>query len=77
MATGFPTPISSKPTTHSTANFAAQAWTAHFFTRADGSRTTAELLDQLKADGALHPETPPAAFAEMLATLISGGFLQV
>jgi SAM-dependent methyltransferase len=55
----------------------AQAWTAHLFTRADGSRTTAELLDQLKADGALHPETPPTAFAEMLATLISGGFLQV
>ena len=55
----------------------AQAWTAHLFTRADGSRTTAELLQQLKADGALHPETPPEAFAEMLATLVSGGFLQV
>lgn len=55
----------------------AQAWTAHLFTRADGSRTTVELLDQLKADGALHPDTPPNAFAEMLATLVSGGFLQV
>ena len=55
----------------------AQAWTAHLFTRADGSRTTAELLEQLKADGALHPETPADAFAEMLATLVSGGFLQV
>ena len=37
----------------------AQAWTAHLFTRADGTRTVVELLDQLKADGALHPETPP------------------
>ncbi len=55
----------------------AQAWTAHLFTRADGTRTIVELLEQLKADGALHSETPPAAFAEMLATLISGGFLQV
>ena len=55
----------------------AQAWTAHLFTRADGSRTTTELLQQLKADGALHPETPPAAFIEVLSTLISGGFLQV
>jgi len=55
----------------------AQAWTAHLLTRADGSRTATELLEQLKADGALHPETPPDAFAEMLATLISGGFLQV
>jgi len=55
----------------------AQAWTAHLLTRADGSSTTSELLDQLKADGALHPETPADAFAEMIATLVSGGFLQV
>ena len=55
----------------------AQAWTAHLLARADGSLTAAELLDRLKSDGALHPETPASAFAEMLATLISGGFLQV
>jgi SAM-dependent methyltransferase len=55
----------------------AQAWTAHLLARADGSLTAAELLDRLKTDGALHPETPASAFAEMLATLISGGFLQV
>jgi SAM-dependent methyltransferase len=55
----------------------AQAWTAHLLTCADGSLTVAELLDRLKADGALRPETPASAFAEMLATLVSGGFLQV
>jgi hypothetical protein len=44
---------------------------------ADGSQTAADLLDRIKADGAVHPETPAEAFAEMLATLISGGFLQV
>ena len=55
----------------------AQAWTAHLLACADGSLTAAELLDRLKSDGALHPETPAIAFAEMLATLISGGFLQV
>ena len=55
----------------------AQAWTAHLLACADGSLTAAELLDRLKSDGALHPETPASAFAEMLATLISGGFLQV
>jgi methylase of polypeptide subunit release factors len=55
----------------------AQAWTAHLLARADGSLTAAELLDRLKSDGALHPETPASAFGEMLATLISGGFLQV
>jgi len=56
---------------------AAQAWTGHLLTCADGSLTAAELLERLKSDGALHPETPASAFAEMLATLISGGFLQV
>jgi hypothetical protein len=56
---------------------AAQAWTAHLLACADGSLTAAELLERLKANGALHPETPAGAFAEMLATLISGGFLQV
>jgi SAM-dependent methyltransferase len=56
---------------------AAQAWTAHLLTCADGSLTAAELLERLKSDGVLHAETPASAFAEMLATLISGGFLQV
>jgi len=55
----------------------AQAWTAHLLTCADGSLTAAELLERLKADGALHPDTPAKAFAEMLATLVSGGFLRV
>jgi SAM-dependent methyltransferase len=55
----------------------AQAWTAHLLACADGSLTAAELLDRLKSGGALHPETPAGAFAEMAATLISGGFLQV
>ena len=55
----------------------AQAWTAHLLACADGSLTAAELLEQLKSAGALHPETPASAFAEMLATLVSGGFLQV
>jgi SAM-dependent methyltransferase len=55
----------------------AQGWTAYLFACADGSRTSAELLEKLKADGALHAETPAVEFAEMLGTLISGGFLQV
>jgi hypothetical protein len=55
----------------------AQAWTAYLLTCADGTLTSAELLEKLKADGALHQDTPPAEFAEMLAVLISGGFLQV
>jgi hypothetical protein len=55
----------------------AQGWTAYLFACADGLCTGAELLDKLKTDGALRPETPREEFAEMLATLISGGFLQI
>ncbi len=54
-----------------------QAWTGHLLACADGSLTAAELLERLKSDGAVYPETPASAFAEMLATLISGGFLEV
>lgn len=55
----------------------AEAWTAHLLRCADGSLTSAELLEKMKAGGALHPEAPPVEFARMLATLISGGFLQI
>ncbi|PYT16341.1 MAG: SAM-dependent methyltransferase [Acidobacteria bacterium] len=55
----------------------AQAWTAYLLTCADGSRSAAELLEKLKSDGALHPETPPHQFARMLEVLVSGGFLEI
>jgi len=54
-----------------------QAWTAHLLASADGSRTAVELLDKLKTDGAVHPDTPPIEFVRMLAMLVSGGFLEV
>ncbi len=55
----------------------AQAWTAHLLAVADGSLSGAELLEKLKTGGALHPETPPAEYARMLALLVSGGFLKI
>jgi len=54
-----------------------QAWTAHLLASADGSRSAAELLEKMKVDGALHPDTPPLEFCRMLAMLVSGGFLEV
>jgi hypothetical protein len=54
----------------------AQAWTAHLLARADGSRTSAELLDLMKSEGAIHPNTPPQEFAQVIAQLVSGGFLE-
>ena len=53
----------------------AQAWTAHLLALADGSMTGAELLEKLKAQGTLHPDTPPHEYAQILALLVSGGFL--
>jgi hypothetical protein len=55
----------------------AQAWTAHLLALADGSTTGAELLDRMKAEGALHANTPPREFAQVLAQLVSGGFLEL
>jgi hypothetical protein len=55
----------------------AQAWAGYLMQRADGSLTGAELLEAMKSDGAVVPETPPHEFAQMLALLVSGGFLQV
>ena len=55
----------------------SQAWISYLLTCADGQLTGAQLLEKLKADGALHPETPADEFAEMLGVLVSGGFLVV
>jgi methylase of polypeptide subunit release factors len=55
----------------------AQAWTAHLLALANGSHTGAELLDLLKAQGAVHANTPPQEFAQVIAQLISGGFLEL
>ena len=55
----------------------AQAWTAHLLALADGSHTSAELLDLLKAQGAVHANTPAPEFAQVIAQLISGGFLEL
>lgn len=55
----------------------AQAWIAHLLAVADGSLTGEELLEKLKSGGALHPDAPPAEYAQILALLVSGGFLRI
>jgi SAM-dependent methyltransferase len=54
-----------------------QAWTAQLLASADGTATAAELLEKLKAAGSLHPDTPPEEYARLLATMVSGGFLEL
>src|SRR5207237_6419223 len=54
-----------------------QAWTAHLLASADGTATAGELLEKLKAAGSLHPDTPPEEYARLLATMVSGGFLEL
>jgi SAM-dependent methyltransferase len=52
-------------------------WAPHLLACADGGRTTAELLEVLKQDGAMRPDTPPIEFARLVSMLVSGGFLEV
>jgi SAM-dependent methyltransferase len=53
-----------------------QPWMAALLPRCDGKTTVADLLETAKQNGWIVPETPPEEFGHLLATLISGGFLQ-
>jgi methylase of polypeptide subunit release factors len=50
-------------------------WVAYLLTRCDGSRTGMELFEELKHVHAIHPDTAASDFADVLKTLVSGGFL--
>lgn len=52
-----------------------ESWSGFLVGRARG-QTGMQLLDELKAEEILHPETPPEEFADALTPLISGGFLE-
>jgi hypothetical protein len=54
-----------------------QPWMAALLPLCDGKTTVAELFETAKQNGWIVPETPPEEFCRLLATLISGGFLQV
>ncbi len=53
-----------------------QPWMAALLPRCDGKTTVAELFELAKANEWIVPETPLQEFCHLLATLISGGFLQ-
>jgi hypothetical protein len=53
-----------------------ESWSAFLVGRAQG-QTGLELLEDLKREEILHPETPAEEFADALTTLISGGFLEI
>ena len=55
----------------------ADGWVAYLLGAANGTRTGAELLDALKENQVVPPNTTPEDFADMLAMLVSGGFLRV
>jgi len=54
-----------------------QPWMAALLPLCDGKTTVAELFETAKQNGWIVPETPPDEFCRLLATLISGGFLQL
>jgi methylase of polypeptide subunit release factors len=53
-----------------------QPWMTLLLPRCDGKTTVAELLEIAKQNEWIAPETPVEEFCRLLATLISGGFLQ-
>jgi SAM-dependent methyltransferase len=53
-----------------------QPWMAALLPRCDGKTTVADLFELAKRNEWIVPETPPEEFCRLLATLISGGFLQ-
>ena len=66
LATDYPFPAES----------GIEPWTALLLTRANGSRTVAELLAGLQREGAVSPQMPPSEFGRSVAELISLGFLE-
>ncbi|MDZ7640280.1 MAG: methyltransferase [Bryobacterales bacterium] len=53
-----------------------QGWMAMLLGQADGKRSGRELFAAAKEAGFIHPETPRDEFARLLATFVSGGFLE-
>jgi hypothetical protein len=54
----------------------AQPWMGLLLPRCDGKTTVSDLFELAKQNRWIIPETPPEEFSRLLATLISGGFLQ-
>lgn len=53
----------------------AQSWIVYLVGRCDGVRTGMDHMRHLIEEGIVEPDTPPAAFAQALMQLVSGGFL--
>src|SRR6202790_2250342 len=53
-----------------------QPWMALLLPRCDGKTTAADLFEMAKQNGWIVPDTPSEEFCRLLATMISGGFLQ-
>lgn len=54
-----------------------QPWMAMLLAQCDGKTSAQEIFETCKRDRLIHPETPARQFAQVLRTLISGGFLQI
>lgn len=52
-----------------------EPWIAWLLPRCDGAKTGAQICDEAKSEGVIHPDTPAKDFAQVLNTLVSGGFL--
>ncbi|MBL8232676.1 MAG: hypothetical protein JNL98_29530 [Bryobacterales bacterium] len=56
-------------------NWEVEPWAAYLVPRPAGKMTGMDLYREFQEKGAISPDTPPEAFADALAELVSGGFL--
>ncbi|MFZ3262358.1 MAG: class I SAM-dependent methyltransferase [Terriglobales bacterium] len=55
----------------------APEWTLQLLSECDGSRTGEQLLESMKAQGIIQPETPFHDFADVLTVMVSGGYMSI
>ena len=55
----------------------APGWTLQLLSECDGTRTGEELLESLKAQGIIPPETPFPDFGDVLTVMVSGGYVKI
>jgi len=53
-----------------------QPWVALLLARSDGSATTLQTFDYCRQNALIHPQSSFAEFANLLGTLVAGGFLE-
>ena len=58
-------------------NMKVDPWMVYLIPLCDGKSTIRQIWETCKVHKFIHPETPATEFARLIATMISGGFIEV